>query len=190
MARRAVRARQRGSVLVEAAIIFPVLLMVTFGTIEYGLAFMSASTTSSATRSGARIASTAYAPAVRSGTANGVIDQVRLAVEDDLKALSRGTPVKLWMYRVDPSSPGGAPTGSPDFSTCTTSCIRWTWDGSHFAGRAGTWPSPTACGSTLDRVGIYVQVRHEPLTGFFGNGTTISEHTVMRIEPLPTDQCP
>src|SRR3954453_18850693 len=55
--RRQWRAGERGAVLVEFAIIAPVLSMLIFGMIEYGLLFRDYLTVSNVTRTGARVAS-------------------------------------------------------------------------------------------------------------------------------------
>jgi Flp pilus assembly protein TadG len=73
--------------MVEAAIVMPLLMLLVFGIIEWGLAFLSATSTNSAARSGARTASaltlnTTYA------------DQARLAVESNLSsAIPFATPL-------------------------------------------------------------------------------------------------
>jgi Flp pilus assembly protein TadG len=46
----------RGSATVEAAILFPILLLLTFGIIEYGWLFLNANLITNAARHGARIA--------------------------------------------------------------------------------------------------------------------------------------
>jgi hypothetical protein len=41
----------------------------------------------------------------------------------------------------------------------------------------------------LDSIGVFVQVRHDYLTGFVGESVYLEGHTVMRLEPLPSDEC-
>ena len=48
---------ERGAVLVETAILIPVVLMITFGLIEFSSAYQSSSTATAASRSAARTAS-------------------------------------------------------------------------------------------------------------------------------------
>jgi len=50
--------RKRGQVLIEAALVFPILLLLTFGLIEYGWLFLRMESISNAARSGARLAVT------------------------------------------------------------------------------------------------------------------------------------
>ena len=55
------RKTERGAVLIEAVFVFPVLIILTMGILEFGLAFASSATTTASSRSGARLAATAYA---------------------------------------------------------------------------------------------------------------------------------
>ena len=50
--------RRSGVVLIEAALIFPILLLLTFGVIEYGWLFLKMETITNAARSGVRLAVT------------------------------------------------------------------------------------------------------------------------------------
>jgi Flp pilus assembly protein TadG len=50
------RSRHRGVTTVEAALVFPILVLLTFGAIEYGWLFLKAQQITNATRYGARIA--------------------------------------------------------------------------------------------------------------------------------------
>jgi hypothetical protein len=36
---------------------------------------------------------------------------------------------------------------------------------------------------------VYVEMRHNFITGAFGSSQTMKEHTVSRLEPLPLSQC-
>ncbi len=185
---------QRGAVLVEAAFAIPVLLLILLGTMEFGLVFASGTVTTGSSRSGARLAATAYAPA---GTAQSAqqtaADGIAAAVSADLMALQNAQPVGLAIYEVNPSSPDGAPVGGfpGDLLSggCTASCMRYTWNGTSMVFQSGSWSDPDACGTTVDSVGVYVQVRHTYVTGLIGEGRRVEGHTTMRLEPLPSDQC-
>lgn len=50
------RLRYRGTAVVEAALVFPLLLLLTMGAIEYGWLFLKAQHTTNAARQGARLA--------------------------------------------------------------------------------------------------------------------------------------
>lgn len=178
-----------GAAMVEAAIVMPLLMLLVFGIIEWGLAFLTATSTNSAARAGARTASaltlnTTYA------------DQARLAVESNLSgALPFATPLEMWVYEVPYTNPAGSPFPSGQTSwTCGANCIKYTWDGTHFVFNSGSWPaaSMVVCGvppNQFDSVGIYLKVRHNFVTNFFGASKDIAEHTIMRLEPQPADSC-
>ena len=178
-----------GAAMVEAAIVMPLLMLLVFGIIEWGLAFLSATSTNSAARSGARTASaltlnTTYA------------SQAVMAVSENLKgALPFATPEELWIYRVPPNAPNnsGFPEGQTSW-VCGTNCIKYTWNGTDFVYASGSWPASSmqVCGVTpdnFDSVGVYLKVRHNFVTNFFGSSKQIAEHTVMRLEPQPLDSC-
>lgn len=185
---------ERGAALVEAAFAIPVLLLILLGTMEFGLAFASGSVTTGSSRSGARLAATSYAPAGSVQTAQlNAADSIAAAVSADLMALQNAEPVGLAIYEVDPSAADGAPSGGfpGDLLSggCSSSCMRYTWDGDEMVFSSGSWTDPDACGTTVDSVGVFVQVQHTYVTGLIGESRTVNGHTTMRLEPLPSDQC-
>lgn len=174
--------------LVEAAFILPVLLLVVFGIVEYGLVFKDSLTVSAATRAGARAASARpHAEAYLPEATAAVTSALRAALPDESIEY-------LTVYRADPSD--GSPFGgtSDDFTTCATSCQVFAWRAGAWADVGGSWTFDTqmACASTgTDDVGVFVQARHPWVTGLLpGKGPTLREHAVMRFEPLPTEACP
>ncbi len=187
--------RDRGAVLIEAAILMPVLALFLFGILEWGLAFRSSLTVSDASRAGARVAAAMPRnPEYQTSAAAAVSG--RLA--------SAGIPTEqietLVIYRADPATGGLRGGGSTDaaIEACTSSCWRFTWDAAtrSFVPVAGgpTWAytSQAACGGTTDtdHVGVYVRVDHAFVTSLFGSGLSLTERTVMRLEPLPlADVC-
>lgn len=52
------KVKRKGVVTIEAALVFPILLLLTFGLIEYGWLFLRMETITNAARRGARIAAT------------------------------------------------------------------------------------------------------------------------------------
>jgi hypothetical protein len=176
--------------------VLPVLLVFLLGIIEFGLVYASGSTTTASSRSGARLAATSYATAGTPTTAQrDAADQIALATAADLKALSNATPIGMVIYRVNPSSADGAPVGGfPGDNLvggCTTNCFRYTWNAgtNEMDYVSGGWANPDACGATVDSIGVYVLVEHSYLTKLIGNTREVGAHTVMRLEPLPTDLC-
>jgi hypothetical protein len=167
---------ERGAVLVEAAIILPVLLLIVLGIVEYSLAFKNSLSITSATRSGARTASAQPRDADFSlHTAE--------AVRTALAAIDRSSPQVLWIYEANAS---GMPD-SGNFSTCSQ-CNRYSWNGTDWTNDYTGWTASEqdACSGTADTIGIYVRAQHRFLTGLFGQARTLEDHTVMRLEPLPS----
>jgi hypothetical protein len=173
-------------VLVEAAFVLPVVILIVFGIIEFGLAFKDALTVSSATRAGAR---TATALTKQTTYADDTATAVAGALQNVLPADS---PQYLSVYHAD-SATGDPVDGS--FETCTT-CYRYTWNPSLNSGRGGwaavsgpTWLSTSqyACGDNSTMyIGIYVRAKHVYITKLFGSSVQIKDHTVMRLEPVPS----
>ena len=189
------RSSSRGAVIVEAALITPVLFLFVFGAIEIGIVMSSISATSSGARDGARFAAAQLAPSAdRQVTSDLIADRV----EEDLRALTGfGTPVEMWVYqaRTDTAATEGYPLGQTSFTGgCTQNCYRYTWNASTKSfDRAGAEPWTAAeldaCSAGgVSSVGVYVRVAHRSPAGLFGS-RTLREHSNVRIEPLPLAQC-
>jgi hypothetical protein len=181
--RRADGHRERGAVLVEAAVIFPLLIFIVLGICEYGLAYRNSLTVSSASRAGAR---TASALARNTNYATDARDAVAAA----LTALPKDRWQEVWIY--DAQKPSEANPGMPDsgnFTTCGQ-CVRFKWDTGTQAWVAdgGSWSALTqdACAGEADYVGVYVKAEHQYVTKLFGASRTLQDHTVMRFEPIPS----
>jgi TadE-like protein len=186
--RPSVRARagkERGAILVEAAFVLPVMILFVMAIIEFGLAFKDLQTVFTATRIGAR-----------TGSAEprqfGYADDVANAVKSSLSAIPSGQWQELWVYK---AAANGKPI-SGGFTSCTY-CVRYHWDGATWVKDQDDWPvsgagSQSACGGTSpgpDALGVYLKVRHDMLTGFFGSTKTLTDSTVVRLEPLPISSC-
>ncbi|MCB0952752.1 MAG: pilus assembly protein [Microthrixaceae bacterium] len=195
--RRAARTRgQQGAVLVEAALVLPIMILVVMGIIEFGFAFASSTTTTGASRSGARLGAAAYATAgTISANQRAAADQIADTVSADLVGLTSADPVGMTIYRADPSSTEGEPVGGFPadgmVGGCSSDCFRYTWDAGadKMTYESGGWPDPDACGLNLDSIGVYVQAQHNYITGMIGDHVFVDGQTVMRLEPLPSDQC-
>jgi len=178
---------ERGAALVETAILIPVIILVTFGLIEFSSAYQSSSVATAAARSGARVASAeALLPTYATDAA--------AAAATALHSISATEPIEMWVYRANAS--GYPESGS--FSSCTTNCIRYLWNASTKSfdtanPQGGGWPYNTqnACNQAQwDSVGVYVKIRHAFLTKLFGSGITLADHAIFRLEPAPTQLCP
>lgn len=176
---------ERGAALVEAAIVFPLLMLLLFGIIEYGLVFKNGSTYSASTRSGAR-------SGAASSRMPGFHDTVARAVESTIADASGSSPRTLYVYRADPST--GNPWGGQTYETCVD-CFEYGWDGSRPAGQRwvldGTAHNPwtydeqRACGNaSTDVIGVRVEGSHAFITRMFPPGRVeLRERSVMRLEP-------
>jgi hypothetical protein len=196
-------------VIVEAAIIIPLLIMLTFGAIEFGLAFRDSASVAAATRSGARIA--AAMPGVASNQAaippvDGFQDAAQKAVNLALKDLTKAQPQTLVIFRADPQSgwPIGQPTTSPPNYLGCTQCFLYTWSSGSFVACTTGCPTPwaagpatqnsppsqlyDACNGVTDAIGVYIKAKQPFITGLWGT-KTYDHVTVMRLEPVGSDSC-
>jgi Flp pilus assembly protein TadG len=188
------RRQQRGAVLIEAAIVMPLLITLVMGIIEFGMVFSDMQTVGSATRAG-----------VRSGVAysrqDAFDEQAVDAVASALTARTTGEPLELWIYQVEREADNavgfdaGAPVGHPTFDDCTTRCLKYTWDTVNdlwVLDTSTSWDAgdQNACSLPLDQMGVRIKVRHDMVTGLFGDSITLTDKTVMRLEPQPLSVCP
>jgi hypothetical protein len=178
-----------GVTIVEAAFVLPVVIVMFFAIIEFGLLFAGISTTSSSTRAGARYASANFGVSSdRQVAANAIRDEVQAALS---ARTGLDTPQILWIYHATAT---GTPVGG-SFASCATECFRYTWDAATqaFVVQGGGWANPDVCidvvNPGLDSIGVYLQVKHDLVSGFFMPNRIIQEHTVTRLEPIPPDQC-
>jgi len=183
---RADRCRERGAVMVETAIVVPVMLLIFAGLTQLAFAMSTSSAATGASRTGARLAASVYAEAALSGDAtqlNNTLDAIRLGVERDLSGRPSGaTPTTLWLFRADAN---GNPASGP---SCSSDCVRWTWNGTQFASRSGTWTTPDSCGSVVDTVGVRVSLTYDVASPFLGD-ISIRRATTMRLEPVTNLAC-
>jgi Flp pilus assembly protein TadG len=193
--RRGRRARgDDGAALIEAAIVLPFLVLLVFGIVELGFLFRSASVAVGASRSGARIAAANYGSALDATQQSTVLSNVQLTVESELQSKAAvDTPVEMWVYKA--KADGTATSDlSGNFTTCGANCIKfssWSSSTKKFTAKSGSWGTVTACGTSKDRIGVYVKMTHTPLGFSSVLGTlTIGEHAVMLLEPPNPNTCP
>ena len=165
---------ERGAVLVEAAIVIPILMMITLGIIEYGGAYREDSTVAAATRAGARVASALSKTdfGVTTGqTDSGVV--TANAVASVLQSLGATAPQQIWIYQVNSSASCAPPT----FSGCTYKIGYGNWSSTSKSFSTSLLPGSTAwpatkqsacAGGTIDQIGIWVTVNHTAVTRMFG----------------------
>jgi Flp pilus assembly protein TadG len=184
------RRRERGAVLVETALILPILLMIVFAILEIGMTLRTSTVASSSSRAGARYAASNYSLATTAAARLTQGDNVRQVVEEVLRDRQSGDiPQLLYLYQSNTSG-HPMPASQTDFSSCATNCLRYSWNGANFVYQGGTWDVPDACGATINSVGVYLTVQHNTRNSFIPLSTTVDEYTVMRMEPKDPILCP
>jgi Flp pilus assembly protein TadG len=192
--RRRRAAGDRGAALVEAAFITPVFALLLFGILEFGLTFRDYLTVANTSRDSARAAS-AYGDATYAdyniiqvakqsskgfrpneirklivfdaGAVNGSIHNTSHPAHACLTAATGISGVcniysSADLYR--PKSDFGCGAAEPDRFWCPTT-------------------REVRASGPPDYVGVYIQARHDFITGLFGPGMNLTDEIVMRIEP-------
>ena len=185
----AARRKQRGTVLVEAALIMPLLIMLAMGTIEFGLGWRDRvgvqTTVRAAARTGATLGSDSQADynilqMLKSGLGTNYTKTTRIVIYKASaadgavpSACLSGTSqtgvcnVYVASDMTKASTSFGCGTGTIDTAWCPTSRI------SNISNTSG-----------LDYLGVYIAFNHTLITGSFGTGSiTIKDNVVMRVEP-------
>jgi Flp pilus assembly protein TadG len=176
---------ERGAALVEMALLLPLLVLLTFGVIEFSQLFSASATVSNASRSGARTASA-------EPRQTNFAKDTAAAVGTALSQLRNNAPQQVWIFRANPGT--GMPySPSGDFSTMCTQCVVYAWDsGSRTFNTAAPvvndWAATAqnACAGTADEIGVYVKANFVSDTNLFGTAKTLTAKTVMRFEPVPS----
>jgi hypothetical protein len=199
---------ERGAVVVEAALVTPLLMALLLGIIEMALLMKDDVALTSAVRNGGRIAS-ANAAAGPGGVSEGgdcltpcspanapMFAQIAAnAIQSAGTALPKDSIQELWIYKANDKGFPGA-NGST-VMTCGTNCVKYKWVPSkdQFRYFSGSWISSTvnACANStapaIDVLGVYMLAKHDFVSGFFGQSVNIDDHAVFTFEPLPTLTC-
>ena len=203
------RARgERGAVALEAALTFPILLLILLGIIEFTFLMRDHAVVVSDTRLGARIASTgAHAGPGVCPTGEGAppcvpadVPALAQLAADSIQRAGSAMPVDqieyLLVYKANANGyPGGDSTNTmPTSCAGIASCVMFKWRDTEnkFRYNSGSWISSTisACfPGNLDRVGVALVAKHKNFTGLFGSYLTLEDHAVMNFEPLPVQSC-
>jgi hypothetical protein len=114
----------------------------------------------------------------------------------------------ILVYKANTQGYPGSDGNTTMPSNCSgfSNCVRFTWQQKANGGAGafrytdGAWSSSTisACfpgnpnsnpPTPLDRVGVYMNAKHNMMTGLFGSSITITDHAVFDFEPLPSATC-
>ncbi|MGL4175398.1 MAG: TadE/TadG family type IV pilus assembly protein [Dermatophilaceae bacterium] len=180
---RTLHRHERGAVAVEAALVTPFVIFLIVGIMEFALYLQNSLSASDAVKAGVRIASA-------QGRATDYAQNTANRVQRAGGAMNKDNIEQLWVYRANDDDE--FPLGTRSFDDCDT-CVKFEWNGSEFEPVYSDWPAMEmdACAeSPPDRIGVYVQLRHEALTGLAFDSITIREANVIRLEPIPaTNGC-
>jgi Flp pilus assembly protein TadG len=180
--------RQRGTVLVEAALIMPVLILLAMGTVEFGFAWRDRVDVQTTVRS-----------AVRAGSSLSNDPQADYNILQMLKAGfgSRITnTTKIVIYKASATN-GAVPTacltssqtGVCNVYTAASASLATSSFGCGTGAVDSAWCPNTrvvdiASASGPDYLGVYIAFNHGMITGSFGGGNlSIKDSAVMRLEP-------
>ena len=171
------RDEQEGAAFVEMAIVLPVLVLLVFGIIEFGVAFNKRLTIGNATQSAARVATAVANNEYADITALRTLEQGLISLPNN----GRDVVKSVWIYKA-------AANGDPVLSGCGGPCInkytysydpdnptacKWTPcpdpdpDGLDYDVAKLSW-NPTIRNATvgnLDVLGVRVYFSHEWMTG-------------------------
>jgi Flp pilus assembly pilin Flp len=209
--RMSVRRRdERGAAMVEFAMILPLLVLLTFGIIEFGVAFNASSSVSQASRAGGRTAAIfstdpqlEFNAAQAAATAldvspNSITGMPTICVS---KYLAGGDPCSdQYSSGPIPVVHGQGGNGAPVWNINTSAgpgIIPTFNDNWPVSQRNYGCPTASQPNGSYDRVIVRVQIHHDLLvpglfSQFFGNKTspTITSDSVFQLEPVPTSTCP
>ena len=203
------RRDERGAAMVEFAMILPLLVLLTFGIIEFGVAFNASSSVSQSSRAGGRTAAIfSTDPQLEFNAAQAAATALDVSPSSItgmpticVSKYQPGTNPCTNTYSSGPIPvvhPGG--DGAPVWTINTAAgpgVIPSTPDNWPVAQRNFGCPTPSQPNGSYDRVIVRVQVKHDLLvpglfSQFFGNKTspTITSDSVFQLEPVPTSTCP
>jgi Flp pilus assembly protein TadG len=201
---------ERGAAMVEFAMILPLLVLLTFGIIEFGFAFNTSSDVSQSSRAGGRTAAIfstdpqlEYNAAQAAATALNISPNSVKAGTDPIVCVSKfvaGSDPCTNQYSSGPIHLKKGASGSQVWN------INITGTAGQIPPGNDNWPvenrnygCPTAGqpNGAYDRVIVRVKVQHSLLvpglfSQFFGNSTapTITSDSIFQLEPVPTSTCP
>ena len=178
------QARERGATLVEAAIVFPILILIVMAILEIGMVFKDYLSVSAFSREGARIA--ALAGRDDAADCAVLVGVASLATQRDLERISS---IQIYKASEGTGTQGATNTwtyNGGDASECHVPAeIGDGWDPGAIAYPPGS--RKTTVGPVpLDLIGVRVMLTRSWITQFppfNGPPFTIDESTITRLEP-------
>lgn len=185
------RRNEIGAVLAEAALITPIFLLLLFGILEWGYAFLDRSTVKNTSLVAARVASS-------EGSNPSADYNVLQAAKKAAAGMRRGDIDMIVVYKATNAN-ATVPTPCLTSSSAGSSCNRYLpadldRPQSDFGVCGATAPDQYWCPTTRktavngsngppDYIGVYVQATHKNITGLFGSTYVFKTDTIIRIEP-------
>lgn len=180
--RKAGNSRQRGATLIEAAIVFPLLILIIIGILETGLAFKDYLTVSYMSREAARVGALAGDDADADcailegiGSVATAGDLARITSIQIFKADVNGNQGVTNFAVFDGGDPSLCNVPAQPSDTWTISPVGW--DATSRQTSVGV--------DALDIIGVRIIMTHDWITNFapFQGSITIDESTITRLEP-------
>lgn len=205
---------ERGAAAVEFALVFPVVLLLVLGVMEFSLLMRDHVGVSNAVRDASRVASAlprqGTVPGHKGASAVPAVDELDWSfayaasqvLTSSATAIPNSSIVDLWVYKANAKGlPEGLSSfdnvgGVPGCSTVPATCVRYAWEpdlvnpaNSTFDFRSGTWDpaSINACPNdpNAQAVGVFMRVAHKGLfQSFFNTTFNVSDASVVKFEPL------
>lgn len=202
--------RQRGgsdraAVLVELALVAPLLISLVFGIFEFGIAWRADMTIGNAVRAGARVGSNAATDpladhsslvALGSALSDDMLDNINYVVV--YRSTTSGGAVPSQCITASAITNGGFSSGGVQCNTYDQADLQAvvanpaTSESSFGQGTVCTggkdvrWCPMGRENDQLtgaDYLGVAVSIDHDLVTGLFGSEMTITDHGIMRLEP-------
>jgi Flp pilus assembly protein TadG len=174
---------ERGSALIETAVVMPLVLALSIGAAEVGFAMVDQMTASNAAREGARVG------AAGADSSSAELAILR-AVEQAMCSLNHGSLTKVEIYKAAADgTPENASTELNEYQP--SGALNCTSSSSTSLTCANGCPWPPSIRSNLvldlDDIGVRVTYTHTWVTSFVFTGTaTWTDSAVMRLEPDTT----
>lgn len=182
---------ERGATLVEFAVVAPLFFTLIFAVLEFGLAFNTYLGVANTSRSSARVASAmANEPEADYAILRSVVKSSSTMVRGDIQRI-----VVFRAATPDSQVPAACRTATVGIpNTCNVYLPANFADPDTAYGCGGAdldrfWcptvrkVAVTGAQGPPDYIGVWVEAQHGMLTGFFGSSRTLTDQTVMRIEP-------
>lgn len=183
----------RGATLVEFALVLPILMLLAFGTVEAGLAWVTNNRVEGAASTAARIGAS-------SGSVNLADTNILVSLRSSLPAEALANLDRVVIFAPaddDGAVPSGCikPVGSTNETGQTAACntytgatVRGATAATDLGARDDYWHPSTRkdqLSGPPDDVGVWVRTRHEAKTGAFFQDFAITTTSIYRIQPDP-----